>query len=301
MWVIIIDIEDVAKSFMSSFLEDKIESSKVKKPFLNNNSIFLDDIVNNLKLFLRRNEGDGRNFRNSLRSALKYSSKKGYVLSAPEIIFLKTFTSYDVFWKNFFTAFSEEVVWKDNGTFYEEGTPIVVVTHGTGLFLNKKFSNHESEDFTYNGFLKYSEEDFYSLLKGEVDGEKIPLYSIDVFKKGILYLPREYGVVLPLEIAVNSPMSFYDKTVFVKDPLIIARAGNPFYLDLLYDKAIKFAKEVKNNHGYEDLDLTFPIGLPLTIDKENAVFTTGTIVGDNNLNAQYAAFVKNDENEEKEY
>ncbi len=286
---------------MNSFLEDKIEPSKVKKHFLNNNSVFLDDVINNLKLFTRKNEGDGRNFRNSLRSALNYSSKKGYVLSAPEIIFLKTFTPYDIFWDNFFTAFSEEIVWKDNGTFYEEGTPIVVVTHGTGLFLNNKFSNYKSEDFTYNGFFRYSEEDFYSLLEGQVDGKKIPLYSIDVFKKGIIYLPREYGVVMPLESAINSPMSFYDKNVFVKDPLVIARAGNPFYLSLLYDKASKFDDEVKNNHRYtEDLDLTFPTSLPVTIDINNVVFSAGTIDEDNKLDAQYVAFVKNDENEEKE-
>ena len=255
--------------------------------------LFLEDIINKTESFPV--DSDSSRFSNMLVSfekALKY----GYVLSAPEILLLKMYSNNRALWSEQFTALSEEIVGIDNGTFYEEGTPIVVVLHGTELFLDvaKNFGkeNVVIVDDMYVS-LKYPDEIFYSLLEGKVLDEKIPLYKIEDFKKGVLYLPRKYGVVMSLEEASKSMDAFetiYNYEVLADNFLMIARSGgilNKYIRTQDYESLIsKFVldkNKVENffpqyigqiNPYYASLDLTFPFGLPLMVGDYSCLFFT---------------------------
>ncbi len=190
------------------------------------------------------------------------------------------------------TALSEEDYGIDRrGKILYRGQRIVIVIHGGGILT------HESIRQEYRAgqnefFAKLSDEEFDGLLDGILpSGEKIRLYSTDDIRGGIPNPFGRFAVWLPYEIAIEGSENLAEED-FIKNDLVVARAGTLEYLGDYFRKAMvkkhfwERERRLRNMH-YVSLDLAQPRGSLLHVWDDSRGFShkrlrgPGTFVGVN--------------------
>ncbi len=129
-----------------------------------------------------------------------------------------------IFWNYDILPLSEENIGIDrSGIWVKRGSRATVVVHGGGLLTAARTkATYESNPFITFNPLKESE--FGDLLRGRLpDGTDIKMYSIEDAVRGNIKNPYgRYGVVLSSDDV---------KDGFLKNPLVVALAGTPEYLE----------------------------------------------------------------------
>jgi hypothetical protein len=179
----------------------------------------------------------------ALKRARIYAGDDGFVASLPQLLHARANAPYDnIIWNTWFTSNTEENVFTT-----KQGNPVVVAVHGGGIFAsperfeqvyraNQNRSNKEGFTGQYAG--KISEREAYDVLEGRLpDGNEIPVYSFEEFKRGVSDLPVRYGVILDLETARKSEKGYQSFDVLRDEPNLIVRAGGVEPLAAYLDKA----------------------------------------------------------------
>ncbi|MBI4447712.1 hypothetical protein HY643_01920 [Candidatus Woesearchaeota archaeon] len=223
----------------------------------------------------------------ALRQALTYAGPEGFVASMPEMIAAKCLAdkSHD-FWQNWYTTHSEEDMGIDKkGLFGRKGEDVLVVLHGGGILTPDRIEKAYAEGLIY-GNAKYAQEEFDGLLEGNLpDGKKVKLYTLDDLKKETKILERNFGVVMPYEVAQATKSDWHTKTAFMNNPLVIARVVDFENLEVYFDKAKRSDGTWGNFHLFEG-------GHPNQV-KEHLVYLNSSnlgLVGDYGIN-YYGRFV----------
>ncbi|MFQ5982591.1 MAG: hypothetical protein ACE5KS_04365 [Woeseiaceae bacterium] len=209
----------------------------------------------------------------ALERALRYAGDDGFVVSMPQLLHARANADYDnIIWNTWFTANSEEDV-----VTTPQGNHVVVTVHGGGIFarparfersLRADLSRHYSEGLTGQYAAKISAQEARNVLDGKLpDGDEIPVYSFDEFRRGVADLPIRYGVVLDFDKAKNSARGYVSFDVLKDDPIMIVRAGGVEPLAAYFDKAkARHNTELMgNSHPYRWIDPDQPQSRILTL------------------------------------
>ena len=167
----------------------------------------------------------------ALRRALVYAGNDGFVASLPQLLHARVGASFDnVLWNTWFTANSEECVART-----PQGNWVLVAVHGGGIFATAERIRtlyHASVDrrseLGFTGLFagKISERENRDIVDGRLpDGRQIPVYPFSDFDRGGTDLPRQYAVVMDLEMAKNARTGYSTFDDLRDDPLMIVRAG----------------------------------------------------------------------------
>ena len=167
----------------------------------------------------------------ALRRALVYAGNDGFVASLPQLLHARVGASFDnVLWNTWFTANSEECVART-----PQGNWVLVAVHGGGIFGTPERIRtlyHASVDrrseLGFTGLFagKISERENRYIVDGRLpDGRQIPVYAFSDFERGGADLPRQYAVVMDLEMAKNAHTGYSAFDDLGDDPLMIVRAG----------------------------------------------------------------------------
>ena len=204
---------------------------------------------------------------NSLKRALEYAGKEGFVASMPQLLHARTHADYDnIIWNTWFTSYSEESV-----VTTPQGNHVIVAVHGGGIFASPERyervyrasvdrSNVDGFTGQYSG--KITRQEAYDVLEGRLpDGTEIPVYPYEEFKQGIHDLPPiRYGVIIDYELARQSLRGYEEFGVLKDDPNMIVRAGgveaNNAYLDKYRDR--NHTKLMGHWHPYNRIDPNQP-------------------------------------------
>lgn len=220
-------------------------------------SVFsIDDLVNRGKTHYHDN------LHRALRAAERYA-KSGIVASMPYLIAGKATADKDNYlWEDWFTALTEEDVGVDKkGSFVKKDKAVLVIVHGGGILTPNKIKKAYDEELTGQNAAKFTEEEFDDLLEGKLpNGESIKLYSFTDFEKGTPDPFGRYGVVINYQTAKNTKSGYYKKKAFMKNQVVIARAGGLEHLDTYFEKAKGANGEVANCHPFKDIDSSQPQG-----------------------------------------
>ncbi len=158
----------------------------------------------------------------ALASAIAYAGAKGYVASMPQLLDIRLKNpSNDDYWKNWYTANSEEHVCRTS-----QGNAVVVEYHGGGILsLPKRIEQAYKQGLTSTRGAKLDDKEIKDLLAGKLpNGKEAPVYSFSDFIKRAR-LPMNYAVVLDLSEAkkLESGRHSFDK--LYDNPLVIIRSG----------------------------------------------------------------------------
>jgi hypothetical protein len=179
----------------------------------------------------------------ALRRAHDYAGDEGFVASLPQLLCARVNATYDnIIWNTWFNPNTEESL-----VTTPQGNRVVVTVHGGGIFASpdrfeKLFhaSTDRSSEFGFTGLFagKISEREAQNILEGRTpDGEEIPIYSFEEFKRGVGNLPHRYGVMTEWETAKNSACGYVSCDVLKDDPVMIVRAGGAEAAARYLDKA----------------------------------------------------------------
>ena len=159
-------------------------------------------------------------------------------------------------WQNWFTALSEENAGIDKeGKLVGAGEEVVITLHGGGILTPERIRQAYSEGLTPQNAAGYTKDEFDNLLKGILpSGESINLYTIDDVKKGIPEPFGRYAVWMPAEAAKTTASGMHDKTNFMENPLVIARAGTLEHIEAYFEKAKHTDGTVGNWHRFGEID-----------------------------------------------
>lgn len=182
----------------------------------------------------------------ALFMALEYAGEEGFVASLPQLLKARTKADYDnIIWKTWYTSNSEE-----NQLITPQGNEVIVTVHGGGIFASperfrKLFHSNVNRDcktgFTGLFSGKITEQEASDVLLGKMpDGAEIPIYDYAEFKKGVVNLPRRYGVVMDYDLAKRSVSGYEAFDELKDDPLMIVRAGGVEAAETYLDKAKAF-------------------------------------------------------------
>lgn len=184
------------------------------------------------------------------------------VATLPELIAAKIQVDKDdhPFWQDWYTTLTEENVGIDeDGLFGAKDKPVLITLHGGGLLLPERIRKAYEDGLTDQHAAIYTPEEFYSMLKGELPSGSIPLYHFDDFKiKG--ELPRQYGVVMDLEMAKATNSGYHQRDAFIANPLVIARSGGEEHVEAYYEKAKHSDGDLGNWHLFDKIDPNTPQG-----------------------------------------
>lgn len=201
-------------------------------------------------------------FPTALRRALEYAGEHGFVASLPDLLRARARAPYDnIVWNTWFTSHSEECVLTTLG-----GSPVVVAIHGGGVLgtperfersLNADMDHRNEEGLTGDGAAKVTRREARDVLEGRLpDGTEVPVYPFSEFRRGIVDLPRRYGVVLDFELARRTEKGFTPFEVLREEPNFIVRAGGveaaAAYLDRF--QARHDTKLMGNFHPFNHID-----------------------------------------------
>ena len=202
----------------------------------------------------------------AFRRALEYAGDDGFVASMPQLLHARANAPYDnIIWNTWFTANSEE-----NVVTTKQGNHVVVTVHGGGIFasperfersLRADLSRFNSEGLTGQYADKITEQEARDVLEGKLpDGSEIPVYPFAEFKRGVVDLPRRYGVVLDFEVAKKGKRGYVSFDVLKDDPNMIVRAGGVEPLAAYLDKAqARHNTELMgNSHDHNRIDPSQP-------------------------------------------
>jgi hypothetical protein len=219
---------------------------------------------------------------NALRQALEYAGNDGFVASMPQLLHARANASYDnIIWNTWFTSNTEESVVTS-----PQGNHVVVAVHGGGIFASPgrfervyraSVDRSNPDGFTGQYAGKISDKEAHDVLEGKLpDGNEIPVFRYDEFKRGIADLPIRYGVILDLAIARKSTRGYDPFDVLKNDPNFIMRAGGvepaAAYLDKARDR--HNTRIMGHWHPYNRIDLDQPqTRIPFLAGNEGGVCT----------------------------
>ncbi|MDD3175265.1 MAG: hypothetical protein PHU51_02200 [Candidatus Nanoarchaeia archaeon] len=233
----------------------------------------VDDLINQQNIFYSNKQRNNKHIGNAvaLEEAYTQLGDEGIIASMPYLIAGKAESEKDNYlWQDWFTALSEENVGIDTkGNFVKKGKPVVITVHGGGILTPERIFQAYGDGLTSQNSAKYTNEEFEQLLNGKINGESIEIYSIDDVMKGNIKNPfGKYAIVLDFDVAKNTKSDYFDKKDFMKNPLVLARAGTLEYLDVYFEKAKHSDGTVGNSHRLNDIDPKQPQGrvLYLNID-----------------------------------
>ena len=201
----------------------------------------------------------------SLEETQNHVGEEGVIASMPYLLAGKAKADKDNYlWKTWLTALSEENVGIDkNGKFVSTGHPVVVTVHGGGILTLDRIKRAYSEGLTPKNAAKLEDEEFDNLLEGTLpSGERIELYSIADVANGNVTNPfGRYGIVTDFEVAKSTTSGYHEKTNFMVNPLVHARAGTLEYLDEYFEKAKRdLDDKLRNSHPFNSIDPAQPQG-----------------------------------------
>ena len=206
----------------------------------------------------------------ALQQALDFVTPAGIVATMPELTVakIKADKNHD-FWKQWYTVHTEENIGIDTkGRFYTANEPVLVIVNGGGILTPQRIKEAYAEGLI-NHSAKYRNEEFDNLLNGKLtNGTNIPLYRLEEIKVGVSNLPHQFGVVMPYAFAQATASGYYQKKVFVENPLVIARAGGVEHLEAYFDLALQRYQEATgntrdtlgNHHPFAGRDASQPQG-----------------------------------------
>lgn len=167
----------------------------------------------------------------ALRRALVYAGNDGFVASLPQLLHARLGASFDnIIWNTWFTANSEECVART-----PLGNWVLVTVHGSGIFATPErirtlyhASVDRESELGFTGLFagKISERENRDIVDGRLSGgRQIPVYAFSDFERGLADPPREYAVVMDLEVAKRAHTGYSAFDDLRDDPLMIVRAG----------------------------------------------------------------------------
>jgi len=199
---------------------------------------------------------------NALRRALDYAGDNGFVASMPQLLHARVQADYDnIIWNTWFTSNTEESV-----VTTPQGNRVIVAVHGGGIYATPErfektqrasVARSSPEGYTGQYAGKISEKEAHDVLEGKLpDGNEIPVYQFDEFKRAIADLPMRYGVILDFELARKSTRGYDPFDVLKDEPNFIVRAGGVEAACSYLDKAqARHNTEVMGNwHPYNRID-----------------------------------------------
>ncbi|MBI1968844.1 hypothetical protein HYS49_02950 [Candidatus Woesearchaeota archaeon] len=251
----------------------------------------LDDLINRGKpLYSDQQDGNGKliGVAVSLQQTVEYAGAECLVASLPYLIAGKaTADKNNYLWKNWFTALSEEDIGIDKkGAFVTKSSPVVITVHGGGILTPDRIMQAYREGLTPQNAAKFTNEEFDNLLRGVLpSGESIDLYTVDDVKRGIPDPFGRYAVALDFKNAKATTSGYHAKTDFLKNPLVLSRAGTPNHLEAYFDKA-KSGGTVGNWHRLAEIEPNHPQGRLLFLGNDDggldgfySLFNLGRFVG----------------------
>ena len=231
----------------------------------------IDDILKG-KIFKSEKKDESGNYIGlavALKEALEYANTvNGFIATMPELIAAKLKASVDHdFWENGCDVHTEENIGIDKkGRFYTKDEPVLVVVNGGGILTPPRIFK-AYEDGLIDNSARYSDQEFDDLLDGKLaDGTSIQLHKFEDIKNGISDLPHRFGVVMPYSMAQNTESGYFNKTDFMNNPLVIARAAELENLEAYFERAKDTDDDtLGNHHPFNGRDASTPQGRVLVL------------------------------------
>jgi hypothetical protein len=239
------------------------------QPVTSQNIVNIDDILKG-KTFYSEKKKDGNyiGVAVALQEALDYVGTEGYVATMPELISakLKAEKSHD-FWQKWYEVHTEENIGIDQkGRFYSANEPVLVVVNGGGILTPDRIMKAYDDGLISNS-ARYENQEFDNLLDGKLaDGSQIELFSFEQIKDGVSSLPHKFGVVMPYSMAQGTKSGYHQKKDFMKNPLVIARAGGLENLESYYEMAKASDGDLGCYHPFSGRDAVTPQGRVLFLN-----------------------------------
>lgn len=186
-------------------------------------------------------------FWSSFRQALEEVGNKGIIASMPLLIAAKSMADQDNYlWNphgesNGFNTFSTDCVVCDlSGKFRRKDDYILVTVH-SGFIP------------TYYALDSPTDSDLSDLLEGILpNGDEVPVYSVEDVRETRIHDPfGKYIVWSDLKKGCSS--EYKDKSTFMNDDQVLARAGSLEYLERYFDKAKGIQGIYEDKLGLDDL------------------------------------------------
>jgi hypothetical protein len=232
----------------------------------------IDDLINRGNDEFYSNDKDANNryigVPISLQKTLDYVGQDGVVASMPYLIGgMSVAQSGNYLRQRWHTALTEENAGIDTKGILRRGKPIVIAVHGGGILTPERIKKAYNEGLTPQNAAKFTESEWSDLLEGKLpDGEGIQIYNVDDVKNGRISEPfGRYGVVLDLEDAKAISSGYHNKNDFMKNPLVLARAGTLEHLEKYFDN-IQSGNLVGNWHRFGQIDPATPQGRVLFLN-----------------------------------
>ncbi len=218
----------------------------------------------------------------SLEKAMELAKKGGVVATLPYLTAgLANAEDGNYLRESWITALSEEVYGIDTeGKFVEKGPPVMVVVHGGAFFTPERIRRPATvvRLTIFGGLVKgvqSSQEEFDALLRGELsDGDFINLYTIKEVAAGKVCDPfGRYGVVFYDQRYKDCETLQFSRKEFLEDPLVLARAGTPEYLEKLFDNIDCRIAGIKSRFiPFDNRAPNSPISYGTFVDFQTCVF-----------------------------
>ncbi|MCF7859200.1 MAG: hypothetical protein K9N07_07745 [Candidatus Cloacimonetes bacterium] len=239
------------------------------QPITSQSIVNIDDILKGKTFFSeKKKDGNYIGLAVALGEALDYVGTDGYVATMPELISakLKAEKSHD-FWQKWYAVHTEENIGIDQkGRFYSANEPVLVVVNGGGILTPDRIMKAYGEGLISNS-ARYENQEFDNLLDGKLaDGSQIELFSFEQIKDGVSGLPHRFGVVMPYSIAQGTKSGYHQKKDFMKNPLVIARAGGLENLESYYEMAKASDGDLGCYHPFGGRDASTPQGRVLFLN-----------------------------------
>ena len=251
---------------------------------------FYDESRNNPKVYAGLSETAYVGVPVSLEKCLSWVQlRNGVVATMPYLVAgLSVAKSDNYLRQRWHTACSEELVGIDTVGIVNRGKPVVIVQHGNLILTPDRIRTAYNTGLTkQNAAILHPQQEIDTILRGThpVTGGSINLYTVDDIKKGKVKSPfGYYAVVLDFETAKDTLSNYQDKKTFLKNELVIARAGTLDYLEKYFDN-IQSENTVGNWHRFNEIDPKQAQGRVLFVTNNN-----NGLSGNFDLN-YYARFV----------
>src|SRR3989344_4636449 len=194
----------------------------------------------------------------SLDDALRYAGEFGTIATMPLLVAaLATADEEHPLWLRYpeyhprrsfgsFTSRTERILYEDMGKIWGiKNSSVVLYVHGGTIIssdrINSEISRRHAGDkslklnpttelFSHAELLWIRPQEVYDLLE-EIENGRLPLYEVEDVKKNKIADPfSRYAVAVPLVIAQRAKTSV-GKRAFLENPLVLAAAGTPEYLE----------------------------------------------------------------------
>jgi len=207
------------------------------------------------------------------RDATNDAYPNGLIASLPELVEMQVTVGKDSNeLTNSFLTSSEELIGIDtNGLFTRKNGPLAVVFHGAGLVTPDRMI------ITSDSLARFSQREFDELLYDGLEQKegKIPIYTLNTIRHIKILTPR-FGVAVPYDIGKIKHSGPIVHSAFMKNPLVIARAGGREFLERYFEKnKIQPDNTVINEHFLEIEDFRSPKGVIL---ESNGGFTVRNFI-----------------------